>query len=234
MNRDVLMELVFVRHAEPEWARDGINIDNPPLTARGEQQAALVSRTLAAERFDEILVSPLLRTQQTAAPLLDAVGGPLVIEPWLEEIRNPIWHGTPVEKASAAYEAEKAKTSHDRWSGLDGGEAVSDFVDRINVGCSLFLEERGIVRERVDMPVWHLRESFVPGRHICLVAHAGTNSVSLCHLLGLAPTPWEWDRFVIGHASVTRVQLFGLGDGVTFSLARLSDNEHLPGELRTY
>ena len=234
MNREVLMEIVLVRHAEPEWVRDGINIDNPPLTERGSRQAALAADALAAERFDEVLVSPLVRTRQTAEPLLRALDRELVIEPWLEEIRNPIWHGTPVEKASAAYEAEKAKTSLDRWTGLDGGEAVSDFVDRINVGCSLFLEERGIVRERVDMPVWHVTEAFVPGRHICLVAHAGTNSVSICHLLGLAPTPWEWDRFVIGHASVTRVQLFGLGDGVTFSLSRLSDNEHLPGDLRTY
>lgn len=234
MNREVLMEIVLVRHAEPEWVRDGINIDNPPLTERGSRQAALAADALAAERFDEVLVSPLLRTRQTAEPLLRALDRELVIEPWLEEIRNPIWHGTPVEKASAAYEAEKAKTSLDRWTGLDGGEAVSDFVDRINIGCSLFLEERGIVRERVDMPVWHVTEAFVPGRHICLVAHAGTNSVSICHLLGLAPTPWEWDRFVIGHASVTRVQLFGLGDGVTFSLSRLSDNEHLPGDLRTY
>ena len=32
MNRDVLMELVLVRHAEPEWVRDGLNIDDPPLT----------------------------------------------------------------------------------------------------------------------------------------------------------------------------------------------------------
>ncbi len=234
MNRDVLMELVLVRHAEPEWVKDGLNIDNPPLTGRGVEQAGLVARRLAPEQFDEVLVSPLLRTQQTVAPLLETTGRELTIEPWLEEIRNPIWHGTPAEKASAAYEAEKAKTSHDRWTGLDGGEAVSDFVERINLGCKLFLAERGIVRERLDMPVWHLTGDFTPGRHVCLVAHAGTNSVSLCHLLGLTPTPWEWDRFVIGHASVTRVQMFGLGDGVTFSLTRLSDNEHLPHDLRTY
>ncbi|NBU39168.1 MAG: hypothetical protein EBS32_13200, partial [Actinobacteria bacterium] len=56
MNREVLMELVFVRHAEPEWARDGLNIDNPPLTERGAKQAGLVAGRLAAEKFDEVLV----------------------------------------------------------------------------------------------------------------------------------------------------------------------------------
>jgi len=73
VNREVLMELVFVRHAEPEWARDGLNIDNPPLTERGAKQAGLVAGRLAAEKFDEVLVSPLLRTRQTAAPLLGAL-----------------------------------------------------------------------------------------------------------------------------------------------------------------
>lgn len=69
---------------------------------------------------------------------------------------------------------------------------------------------------------------------IALVAHAGTGSVVLCHLLGLTPTPWEWERFVIGHASVNRIQSLELGDGVTFVLTRLSDNEHLRPDLRTY
>lgn len=229
-----LMEIVLVRHAEPEWVRDDLNVDNPPLTARGSRQAGLLAGALSGEQFDEVLVSPLLRTQQTAAPVLETLGRDLVIEPWLEEIRNPVWHGTPVEKAAEAYRIDKARSSKERWAGLDGGESVSDFVDRINVGCSLFLEERGISRQDTDLPVWTLGRGFVPGRRILLVAHAGTNSVSICHMLGLAPTPWEWERFMIGHASINRVHLFALGDGATFSLARLSDNEHLPVADRTY
>ena len=111
---------------------------------------------------------------------------------------------------------------------------MNEFVDRINVGCSLFLEERGVSRTDTDLPVWTTGREFREGRRTLLVAHAGTNSVALCHLLGLAPTPWEWERFVIGHASVSTVRMLGLGDGVTFSVAKLSDNEHLPVDLRTY
>ena len=229
-----LWEIVLVRHAEPEWVRDGLNVDNPPLTARGHEQAGLLAQRLAAERFDEVLVSPLVRTQQTARPYLDRSGRELVVEPWLEEIRNPVWHGTPEEKAAEAWRAEKQKVSHDRWSGIEGGEPVTDFVARINVGCSLFLEERGVSRLDTELPVWSTERHFVPGRRSLLVAHAGTNSVSICHLLGLQPTPWEWERFVIGHASISVVRLLGLGDGVTFSVARLSDNEHLPAGMRTY
>jgi len=227
------MEIVLVRHAEPEWVKDGFNVDDPPLTERGHRQAEHLAQRLAGESFDEILVSPLVRTRQTAAPILSALGRELVIEPWLEEIRNPVWQGTPAERAEAAWQAEREKKSHERWRGIDGGEAVSDFVDRINVGCSLFLEERGIVRADTDLPVWHESSAHAVDSRILLVAHAGTTSVSICHMLGLSPTPWEWERFVIGHATVSRVSTVPLGDGLTFALTRLADNEHLPHALRT-
>lgn len=228
------MEIVFVRHAEPEWVRDKLNVDNPPLTVRGHEQALLLGNWAADEHFDEVYVSPLVRTQQTAAPILAALGKELVIAPWLEEIRNPIWHGTPEEKAVEAYKTEKAKPSHERWGGLEGGEAVLDFVERINVGTSLFLEEHGLMRAETDLPIWKKTASFRPDTRILLVAHAGTSSVSICHMLGFPPTPWEWERLVIGHATVNRLELFEIGDGMTFGLSQLSGNEHLPKELRTY
>jgi probable phosphoglycerate mutase len=228
------MEIVILRHAEPEWTKDGYSVDNPPLTKRGFQQAELLAESLKLEHFDEVLVSPLLRTQQTAAPLLSVLQRELVISEWLEEIRNPIWHGTPEEKANAAWKAEKSKKSHDRWTGLDGGEAVDAFVDRINVGASLFLEERGIVRADNALPVWETTDAYRENHRVAVVAHAGTGSVAICHMLGLQPTPWEWERFVIGHASINRVNTFPLGDGITFGLSQLSMNEHLPIDMRTY
>lgn len=228
------MEIVIVRHAQPEWVKDGLNVDNPPLTQIGREQATLVAEALGDELFDEVLVSPLLRTRETAAPLLARYGIELEIEDWLEEIRNPIWHGTPQERAEAAWKEHKSRSSHERWRGLDGGESVSDFVARINVGASLFLEERGLTRADTDLPVWTTTDSFDAGRRILLVCHAGTGSVAMCHMLGLQPTPWEWERLVIGHATINRLSTMELGDGVTFGLNQLSGNEHLPAHLRTY
>ena len=194
------MELVLVRHGEPEWVRDGYNVDDPPLTPRGQDQAARLAERLADETFDEVYVSPLVRARQTAAPLLARIGRPEVVEDWLEEIRNPVWHGTPAERAAEAYAADRARPAHERWDGLEGGEPVRDFVARIRLGAQLFLAERGIEPAREDLPVWTLRE---PERRILFVAHAGTNTIVICHLLGLVPVPWEWDRFILGHASVT-------------------------------
>ncbi len=224
------MEIVLLRHAEPEWVKDGVNISNPPLTKRGLQQAELLGDFLMNEQFDEILVSPLQRTRQTSQPILQRLSRELVIEDWLEEIRDPIWHGTPQEKAAEAYKAQRSKESHLRWQGLDGGEAVSDFVERIHLGCTDFLNRHGVTRRRNDLPVWTMEN---PDQKIALVAHGGTNSVVLCHLLGLTATPWEWERFVIGHATISRIQSFELGDGHTFGLTRLSGDEHLPVTMRT-
>jgi probable phosphoglycerate mutase len=224
------MEIVLIRHGEPEWVRDGLTIVDPPLTDRGHRQAELLAEALAGEQFDEVLVSPLLRARQTAAPLLRALGRDEMIDPWLEEIRDPVWHGTPAEKSAEAYAELRGRKAEDRWHGLEGGESVRDFVERIRAGATSFLTARGVVRSQVTLPVWEIAE---PGARIALVAHAGTNSVTIGHLLGLDPTPWEWDRFVLGHTSVSRIEAMPLEDGFTFSLTKLSDLEHLDRADRT-
>ena len=224
------MEIVLIRHGEPEWVRDGLAVVDPPLTERGHRQAERLASWLREERFDEILVSPLLRARQTAAPLLGAYEVHEVIDPWLEEIRDPMWHGSPAQKAADAYAELKGRAAEDRWHGLDGGESIRDFVTRIRAGASGVLADRGVVRSDTELPVWQVAE---PGARIALVAHAGTNSVTIGHLLGLEPTPWEWDRFVLGHTSVSRIEALPLEDGYTFSLTKLSDLEHLDRDERT-
>jgi probable phosphoglycerate mutase len=228
------VEIVIIRHAQPEWVKDGLSVDNPPLTDLGFQQADCLAAELGSEQFDEVLVSPLVRTQQTAAPILRAMGKELVIEPWLEEIRNPIWHGTPQEKADAAWKAQKSKASHERWSGIEGGEPVSDFVSRINDGVSGFLQRQGLVRTNKELPVWKSTSDFNENKKIALICHAGTGSVSICHMLGFPATPWEWERLVIGHATINRISTLALADGITFGLTQLSGNHHLPVDFRTY
>jgi len=224
------MEIVLIRHGEPQWVRDGLTIVDPPLTDLGRRQAERLAEWLQAEDFDEVLVSPLVRARETAQPLLAAMGREEVIDPWLEEIRDPVWHGTPAEKAAEAYAELRGRKAEDRWHGLDGGESMRDFVARIRAGASAFLSDRGVVRTEMDLPVWQIEE---PGARIALVAHAGTNSVTIGHLLGLDPVPWEWDRFVLGHTSVSRVEAMKLDDGYTFGLSKLSDLEHLAVDQRT-
>ena len=221
---------MLVRHGQPEWVRDGLNVVDPPLTELGHRQAERMAEALCNEEFSEVLVSPLLRARQTAAPLFEALGRPETIEPWLEEIRDPSWHGTPREKAEHAYDELRARPASDRWEGLIGGESIKAFTDRIHRGAADFLDRRGIRPVEHDLPIWSSGDE---GHRIAIVAHAGTNSVTIGHLLGLQPTPWEWDRFVIGHASISRLEAMPLQDGWTFNLTSLSNSEHLAPTDRT-
>ncbi|MBA3281892.1 MAG: histidine phosphatase family protein [Acidimicrobiia bacterium] len=224
------MELLLIRHAQPEWVRDGLNVVDPPLTELGHRQARRLAGAMVGELLDEVMVSPLARARQTAAPVLEALGRAEDIDMWLEEIRDPKWHGTPAERAAEAYKELRGRPSQRHWDGLPGGESTREFVDRIRLGAEKFLDERGVRRIDGELPVWSVAD---PGRRIALIAHAGTNSVVICHLLGLEPTPWEWDRVVLRHASISRLEAIPIGDGYTFSLTVLSDVEHLEHADRT-
>ena len=224
------MELLLIRHGQPEWVRDGLNVVDPPLTELGHRQAVALAGVMATQELDEVLVSPLLRARQTAAPVLEALGRDEDIDMWLEEIRDPKWHGTPAERAAEAYRELSSRAPADRWRGLTGGEDIREFVDRIRLGAEKFLQERGVHRMEGELPVWSIAE---PGRRIALIAHAGTNTIVICHLLGLPPTPWEWERMVLRHASISRLEAIPVGGGYTFSLTALSDVEHLAAADRT-
>lgn len=218
------MEIVLIRHGQPEWMRDDLNVENPPLTDLGHHQAQRMAAVLAEESFDEVLVSPLLRARQTAAPLYEHLGRSEMIEPWLQEIGDPNWHGTPYSVAQEAYKELLARPSLERWSGLEGGESVREFADRIGSGADGFMATRGGVRSDGDLPVWKLDR---PDQRIAIVAHAGTNSMTVGHLLGVEPVPWQWERFQLNHTSITRLETFELGDGYAFGMSALGNSEHL-------
>lgn len=60
----------FIRHAEKE--QDGTR--DPHLTAKGKQRAQHWANLLADKAIDAIYCTPLQRTQETAQPLLNALG----------------------------------------------------------------------------------------------------------------------------------------------------------------
>jgi probable phosphoglycerate mutase len=224
------VEIVLIRHGQPEWVRDGRSVVNPPLTALGHEQAQLLADGLP-DHFDEVLVSPLERARQTAIPVFAKFGRDEAIEPWLEEIRDPEWHGEPAEVAQDSYREFRDRSAERRWDGFVGGESVRNFTDRIHTGARSFLFDRGVARLDHPLPMWSIE---TPDRKICLIAHAGTNAVTIAYLLGLEPTPWEWDRFSLGHASVTRVAAVRVQNAYTFAIRQLSNLEHIPSDKRTH
>jgi broad specificity phosphatase PhoE len=226
------MELVLVRHGQPAWIRDLAAQVDPELTDLGHRQAALTAERLAAMRFDDLLVSTARRAQQTAEPIRAHLGGAATEDrDWLHEIRSPgAWQGTPVEEVGRVLREARDRPRADWWDGMPGGESFRDFHARVTAGLTAELAALGVEHD-ASTGLWRVPTE--DRRRLLLVAHAGTNSVVLGHLLGLEPEPWEWERFASDHASLTILRSVPIGGNHIFSLQRFSDVGHLPPELVT-
>lgn len=76
------MRLIVVRHAE---AAPGEPDELRTLTPRGREDAASLGATLAGERLDAIVTSPLLRARETA----DAIAAAAALAPIVDERLAP-------------------------------------------------------------------------------------------------------------------------------------------------
>jgi broad specificity phosphatase PhoE len=226
------MELIFLRHAQPEWRRDGSSFVDPSLTELGHIQARLLAS--AARQWPtptELLVSPKSRTRQTAEPLLRSLSMDAQSVPFFEEIRLPDWSETPAEAVDRTLRQARDRPMDQWWDGLPGGESFRDFHQRITTGLCALLEKRGATRASTDPPgLWTIDD---PEQRLVFVGHGGSNAVALTYLLDLQPVPWEWERFVSQHASVTRVRTRRIAGGHIFSLRSFSCVNHLPEDLRS-
>jgi broad specificity phosphatase PhoE len=232
------MELVLVRHAQPQWYVDDVHqgID-PKLSELGFEQAERLADELEHEHFDEILVSPMLRARQTVAPLLARLGREEVIAPWLREITDPPVEGRSRDDVMALFEAEHLAPLDERWTGLPGGERIDDFHERINGGVTEFLEGFGIGRHEHPIPSWTVTRGAPAdaegGPRILCVAHGGTNAVVTAALLGANRVPFEWFRFWYGHTTIGRLTARATSGIVYFALQGL-ETPHLPKDMRTH
>lgn len=224
------MQIVLVRHAQPAWAHERRAQVDPGLTERGRHQAELVADRLRGERFTEVLLSTATRAQQTAAPILHAVDTPLVEDrAWLHEIHMPAaWQGTPAEEVGRVLREARDRPRDDWWEGMPGGETFHDFHARVTIGLRNEFAERGV--HQLGDGLWDVPDD---SYRLLVVAHAGTNSVVLGHLLGLDPEPWEWERFASDHASLTVLSSTPIAGNWIFSLQVFSDTSHLPDSLVT-
>lgn len=231
------MELVLVRHAQPQWYVDDAHQGfDPELSELGFQQAELLADELEGEHFDHIFVSPLLRARQTVAPLLKRLGREEVVAEWLREIKDPPWAGSPHSHILDLFDAEDRSPLDDRWNGLPGGERIDHFHDRINAGLDTFLADYGISRHDHEIPSWAALDSspanVANGPKILCVAHGGTNAVVTAALLGANRAPFEWFRFWYAHATIGRFQARSTS-GIIFFAQKGMENHHIPHDLRT-
>jgi 2,3-bisphosphoglycerate-dependent phosphoglycerate mutase len=168
-------EILLVRHGEsapfepgvPHPTRDGQG--DPPLAPHGHLQAEHLARRLAGERVDAIYVTPLLRTQETAAPLARATGLTPVVEPDLREVHVGEWEaGLFRQRVRERDPIALQMFERERWDVIPGAESNERLAAR--------------VRAAVD----RIAAAHPDGR-VVAVAHAGVIGTALSIAAGASP-----------------------------------------------
>jgi broad specificity phosphatase PhoE/ribonuclease HI len=105
--------LLLLRHGQTEYSaqRRYSGHGDLPLTELGESQAAAsAARLSTAQGVAAVISSPLLRARQTAKPVADALGVPLVVHDGLIETDFGAWEGLTFAEAR-----QRDPDVHARW-----------------------------------------------------------------------------------------------------------------------
>ena len=227
------MELLLIRHGQPAWSNtEGFSQNDPELTELGHRQAELAAVRFAnRERpLTELIASPAVRAQETAAPISAKTGLAITTVDDLTEIKMPDWSGELEETVQRLFLDARDRPPSEWWDGMPGGESFRTFHDRITASITEVLADRGVHRDDERDHLWVVED---PEQRVAIVAHGGTNAVIIGHLLGVEPTPWEWERFILYHASFARMRAIALAGEHVWSLRTFNDREHLPEDART-
>ena len=195
------MELLWVRHAEPERVAPGTGVPaNPPLTSRGREQAQRLADWLACEQVDAVVTSPQRRAVETAVPIAAAHGLDARVVEGLVEYDVQSDHYIPMEELRANNDERLQAMIAGDWESF-GGESVVDFRARVAATMGALIDEH-------------------PGQRIVAVCHGGVINVALALVLGLDQHLW----FDPQYTSLSRMRASRAG---VRSLATLNEHAHL-------
>ncbi len=130
----------LVRHGESDFASREFTTTprgrqwDPPLGARGREQAELLARRLLAmDAPAAVYASPLRRTRETVAPYAESAGVEVVLEDGLEEAFIGEWEGKPFEEILASDERmlRRLRNQEPIWRHAPGAEELAPFRARV-------------------------------------------------------------------------------------------------------
>lgn len=134
-------DILLIRHGESQPARldrpfplvDGHA--DPPLDPRGRDEARRVAERLAEEEISAIYVTPLQRTQQTAAPLAERLGLEPRVEPDLREVHLGEWEGATFRaRVREGHPIAQQMWEAERWDVIPGAESNEALQARLRAG----------------------------------------------------------------------------------------------------
>ena len=188
------MELLLIRHALPIRVEGASGPADPPLSDAGHRQSAALVRWLAPEPLDALVVSPMARARETAAPLAAARGLEPVVHEGVAEFDKDADSYVPMEELKAAGDP--------RWQEIvDGG----------------YFGEGALTPEEFQATVVGAVEEVIAGNAgatAAVVCHGGVINAYLAHVLGIPDLLF----FEPGYTSITRVRASRRGHRMVVSL----------------
>ena len=142
------MEIVLIRHGQPEWMPGDVYTKNPGLTSLGKIQSEKSSSAFEKNSTDEIWVSPLKRAQETFIPFKEKnIGKATYVYEWLQEMQDEeeeALYGKSTEEVMAFF-AKRNSQSFEEWSEASHGKYMEVFHKNIVSNLEIELSNRGII-----------------------------------------------------------------------------------------
>ncbi|PER24378.1 MULTISPECIES: histidine phosphatase family protein [Bacillus] len=162
------MKFVFVRHGEGEHTKSlpsSLQLLNPPLTEEGRNQAKLLQRDVSLQETDILIVSPTLRTLQTATIWSAEVDCQKIVHPYVSPRIFPYREGAKTLPCDRIVDQEMVTKLFPHFS-LEKSANKQLWMEGINIISENSLQQ--IVDEFVS---WCFE---VRAERICIVSHDGT------------------------------------------------------------
>ena len=186
--REKPTRLHFVRHAEVDEAYHevfGGRIDME-LSPLGHQQAKRLAQFLSGRTFDRIYLSPMIRVQQTAKPLLNVLGREAQVVDDLREVDFGVWTGHKWHEIQEEF-------------GLD----AEDWLAHLENGDVAGAESMDGCRSRIRGSLGQIMNEGA-GQDVLVLCHGGVIRMLLSLLLD---EPFsKMDRFEVDFASLTVIE----------------------------
>ena len=155
------MEIVLIRHGQPEWVKEGEYTVDPGLTELGKQQAEKSASVFIKNSMDQIWVSPLNRAQETIKPFEDRnIGSEVKTFDWLREALDDDEKkliGESDEKIREYFEHRNTRSFED-WMQTTHGEYMKGFSENIIKNLDENLNKIGIlsIDDKYDLSLIHI------------------------------------------------------------------------------
>lgn len=188
------MELLLIRHALPIRVEGAAGPADPPLSEIGHRQSRALAEWLAPEPLDVLVVSPMARARETAAPLGAARDLEPIVADGVAEFDKDADSYVPMEELKAAGDP--------RWREIvDGG----------------YFSDGDVTPEQFQATVVDAIEGVIAtnaGRAAAVVCHGGVINAYVAHVLGIDDLLF----FEPGYTSINRVRASRRGHRMVVSL----------------